>query len=147
MLNLEAETVNALGRTWRGLGDAARALATAEEAIEVAQRRGARHHEADSWIVVAENLLAASGANERARIEQALHRAETLIRETGARLPEPELHLARASLAAALGDTRGRDAALQRARQVLIEMGAPERAERVEDEPSGSGKGPEYLMP
>ena len=56
------------------------------------------------------------------------------MRETGARLPEPELHLARASLATALGDTRGRDAALGRARQVLIEMGAPERAESLEDQ-------------
>ena len=59
------------------------------------------------------------------------------IRETGARLPEPELHLARASLAAALGDTGSCDAALGKARQVLIEMGAPDRVESVEDELSG----------
>ena len=92
---------------------------------------GARHHEADSWIVLTEALLWASGADERERIEDALDRAEALIRETGARLVEPELHLAHAGLAGALGDARARGLAVRDAQRVLIEMGATGHAERL----------------
>jgi hypothetical protein len=67
------------------------ALETAEEALAVARRRGARHHEALAQIVRADVLLTTAGASRREEIESALLAAASLIEETGAALYEPDL--------------------------------------------------------
>ena len=74
-----------------GKGKLARALETAEEALAVARKRGARHHEALAQIVRADVLLTTAGASRREEIESALLATASLIEETGAALYEPDL--------------------------------------------------------
>jgi adenylate cyclase len=90
-LNLEARMLAPLARAHLAQGEPARALATAEEAIAVARKRGARHHEALALIAHAEVMLGTAGAARREEIESALIAAATLIEETGAALYELDL--------------------------------------------------------
>ena len=61
MLNLEARILVPLARAKLGCGDEAGAIETADEAIQAARRRVARHHEAWAHIVRAEVTLAMRG--------------------------------------------------------------------------------------
>jgi hypothetical protein len=56
------------------------------------------------------------------------------VDRSGERVHQPFIHLARAELAAALGDAVGRQRELDTAQRLFTEMGAPLRAAAVERE-------------
>jgi tetratricopeptide (TPR) repeat protein len=117
-----------------GLGDPARARRAAEHAITVARQRGALVTECSAQLALAQILTQTEGASAAAAIETALREVERLIAETGARSIEPLLHEERARLAAALGDTAGRERALGEARRLFTEMDATGHLERLDRE-------------
>ena len=131
MLNLEARILVSLSRAKLGCGDESGALATADETFEIARLRSARHHEAWAHIVRAELLLAVKGLEAAAEIESDLAAAAAGIEETGARLIEPELHLARAEFESQRGDAAACEQARTDARRVLEAMGAQARIARL----------------
>jgi class 3 adenylate cyclase/tetratricopeptide (TPR) repeat protein len=134
MLNLEARTLFLLARAYLGEGARAEALATSEEAISIAQQRGARHHEAAAHVVRADVHLTLSGLDRTAEIESAHAHAAELIEQTGAGIVTPDLHLSRARLAELREDRSARQRALENALACLEEMGARLRAGEVANE-------------
>jgi predicted ATPase/class 3 adenylate cyclase len=133
-LESEAEQLAALAEAYAGCGEAERARRTAEEAIATSQRLRTRFREAVAHLALARALLAEPGAEEaraRERISAELDRAEALVAETGGAVAEPELLSLRAELAGRSGDARGREAALGRARELALAMGARGHAERL----------------
>jgi hypothetical protein len=76
-------------------------------------------------------LGASSGAAARSDVEAALAGTEAHVEESGERVHQPFIHLARAELAAALRDAAGRQRELREARRLFAEMGATLRAEQL----------------
>jgi len=113
-----------LARAYLGVGNVARGRAMAEEAVSLTRRAGARLPEILALLALAQALIEAEGAKERAAVDQALSRASTLIQETGFRGAEPRLNLERARLARALGDEARCERELSEARRLFTEMGA-----------------------
>ena len=121
-----------LAQAYLGRGDAGRALATAEEAVAVAQRQGARVTECDAQVALARVLLRSQGAKARREIEAALSQALSLVEETGAGVWEPFIRVELAELARLSGDdeaTRRRE--LREAHRLFTEMGAPLQAAKL----------------
>jgi adenylate cyclase len=114
-----------------GAGQVERARKTAEEAIRVARRGGARHYELEAQLHLARVLMASEGAAARPAIEESLARALGLVGETGAKGIEPQIIEARAELANLLGDEPSRERELREAHRLYTEMGATGHAERV----------------
>ena len=131
MLNLEARILFWLARAYLNDGSDSDALDMSEEAISIAQLRGARHHEAAAHVVHADSLLATSGLDRQVEIERAHARAAELIEQTGAGIVTPDLHLSRARMAELQSDAAARRRALESALQTLEEMGARVRATQV----------------
>jgi len=133
-LNLEGYFDAGIAQARLGLGDPASARQAAEHAITVARQRGALVTECSAQLALAQILTQTEGASAAAAIETALREVERLIAETGARSIEPLLHEERARLAAALGDTAGRERALGEARRLFTEMDATGHLERLDRE-------------
>jgi multidrug efflux pump subunit AcrA (membrane-fusion protein) len=76
-------------------------------------------------------LLASSGATARSAVEAALAAAQAQVDQSGERVHQPFIHLARAELEAVLGDTAARQGELREAHRLFTEIGAPIRAEQV----------------
>jgi len=129
MLNLEARTLLFLARAHLDQGSEGEALATAEEAVRVARRIGARHHEAGAHVVLADVLLATRGLDLLDEIENAHAQASKLIEQTGAGIVAPYFHLSRARLAELKSDAAARQRALDDAQTTLEQMGSRLRAE------------------
>ena len=136
-----------LARAQLGLGDAATARVTAEEAIAVARRQGTRPYEIEAHIVLGRALIHADA--RRGEVEATLDAELSLVEDTGARGYLPFIHLERAALARLLGDVTRRQRELAEAHRLLTEMAAPIRAEQVArelaaaragDDPSAAGR-------
>ena len=129
---MEAQLVTHLARAQLGLGDAATARVTAEEAIAVARHRGTRTLEIEAHIVLGRVLIHMGARREE--VQAALDAALSLVEETGAKGYLPFIHLERAALARAAGDEAARQHELRAAHRLFSEMGAPIRAAQVEGE-------------
>jgi len=129
-LEAEADHLACLARAYVGCGDA-RARATAEEALSVARRMGARFWELQAEMASIEVQLHSEGANARAGIEEALSRAEALVDETAGEVMRPALREQRAELARLLGDEAACERELREAQRLFVAMGATGHAERV----------------
>jgi hypothetical protein len=129
----EAQVLAWLAEAELGRGEIERASALAREAIASAQARPPQF-EIDVWLAHARIQLRASGAGARADVEEALARAEALIRRTQAAALAPPLQLARAELARSLGDASGAQRHLREAQRLYAEMGAAGHAERLSRE-------------
>ncbi len=125
----EAQLLAYLARAQLGLGDAATARVTAEEAIAVAQRRGTRTFEIEAHIVLGRVLIHAGARREE--VQAALDAALSLVEETGAKSYLPLIHVERAALARMLRDDASRERSLREAHRLFTEMGATARAEQV----------------
>jgi tetratricopeptide (TPR) repeat protein len=114
-----------------GLGDPARALALAEEAIAVGRRLGTRMREFSALLTRSRALREIQGAAATSEIEAALAEADSWLEMSGARSYEPFLRVERAELAVLRGDEAGRERELREAHRLFTEMDAPIRAEQV----------------
>ncbi len=130
-LFVEALVLDRLAEAYLGGGDTAHARAAVENAIAIAEERGTVGWGYRGPITLARVLLASSGAAARAEVEAALAAMQARVDRSGERLHQPFIHLARAELAAALGDPAGRERELREAQRLFTEMGAPIRAAQV----------------
>jgi hypothetical protein len=133
-LEQEVFELAALAESQLGAGHLARAREVSAEAIALGLRQGTLLSESYARLVHARTLRKLNGAKRSSEIEQALARAFELARETGAQLLEPFIRLEKGRLAELRGDRFGKQTEIQRSRSQLIEMGAPEFAERLEIE-------------
>ena len=117
-----------------GLGDRARALTLAEEAIAVCRRRGARLWEFSALLTRIRALREIQGLQATREIEAALAEADAWLEMSGAKSYEPFLHVERAELARLSGDDAARERELREAHRLFLEIGAPIRAEQVAKE-------------
>jgi adenylate cyclase len=130
-LAFEPEAIASLAEACLELGEEARARVAADEAVQLARDRELRRPECEALLTRARVLAHFDGVAGRPAIEEALARSAQLLEETGARLHEPQLHLARAELADLLGDTAARARHLREAHRLYTEMGASGHAERL----------------
>lgn len=131
---LEGSVFAAMAAAHLGLGDFAKALALAEEAIAVGRRRGARLREFSALLTQARALRETQGVQATREIEAALAEAQAWLEMSGAKSYEPFLHVERAELARLAGDEATRQRELRAAHQLFTEIGAPIRAEQVAKE-------------
>ena len=114
-----------------GLGDAADARVTAAEAVAVAVRCGTQFYEAQARHQLARAILAAPAPGEEALARAELDHALSILTSHGIRAYAPYIHLERARLAEVVGDETTREAELERAQRLFIDVGAHGRAEEV----------------
>jgi hypothetical protein len=120
-----------------GLGDRARALTLAEEAIGFIRRGGARFWEFSAQLTRMHALREIRGLEATREIEAALAEADAWLEMSGAKSYEPFLHVERAELARLTGDKAARERELREAHRLFLEIGAPIRAEQVAKELAG----------
>ncbi len=113
------------------------ARSTARQAVECAQRQGARFFECMGEVEQARALLADPGVSARDEIEASLARAMVLVEETGGRVLEPQIIEERARLATMRGDTTIATEHLRAALALYLEIGATGHAERLANELEG----------
>jgi class 3 adenylate cyclase/tetratricopeptide (TPR) repeat protein len=130
-LEVEAGMLAELSAAQLGMGESARARETAEQALAIVQRQGARAFECRAELALARALLHGEGRQARSAIEGALGRARALAEETGAKSVAPLIHVEVAELARLLGDGADRERHLREAHRLFVEMGATGHAERV----------------
>src|ERR1700746_2557749 len=87
-----------------GLGDRARALTLADEAICFTRRLGARMGEVSALLTRIRALRETQGVQATREIEAALAEADAWLEMSGAKSYEPFLHVERAELARLNGD-------------------------------------------
>jgi tetratricopeptide (TPR) repeat protein len=126
----EGHILSLLAEAQLGLGDVEAARSTAQEAIMVSRRCGARLWELMGQLALARALLAADGPTT-ADAAAALDRALALTAETGAVSMEPIVRVALADLARARGDEVARTRELSQARRLFEAIGAPKRAAQL----------------
>src|SRR5262245_42750339 len=120
-----------MAAAYLGLGDRARALTLAEEAIAVCRRRGTRFYEFSALLTRMRALREAKGLQATRKIEVALSEVEAWLKMSGAKSYEPFLCVERAELAGLNGDDTARRRELHEAHRLFLEIGAPIRAEQV----------------
>jgi tetratricopeptide (TPR) repeat protein len=98
-LELEPQVLASLSECQLALGDPGLALATAEEAVDLARRRRLRLAECRAAISRGAALLARPNLAAIEEAQRSFHDAEELIRVTGASIYEPLLARARAKIA------------------------------------------------
>jgi adenylate cyclase len=137
----EAETVvlGVLGESYLGLGEVERARGLAQEGLENARARELRFLEPTGGLLLARVLLSSAGTEAREEIEATLARALEVVRETGAKAYEPQIHTELAELARRLGDEEGCERALRTAHRLFTEIGATGHAERLAAELATAG--------
>jgi len=126
----ESRVLKTLSEAELAAGQLEAARATAEEAISVGRRLGARIHQADAELALARALLR-DGALA-AEVRRALDRGEALYAETGAKNLRAFIHLERAELARLESDPQTRERELRSALGLFHEMEAPIRVREVE---------------
>jgi adenylate cyclase len=125
----EASILALLAVTQLGMGDPDEALATAEQAVDLAIERSTPLTEVQTRIHAA-RVTNATGALDRTR--EHLDRALEIVRETGTATYEPSVRLEYAELARLRGDVAVQASELQDAHRLYTEMGITKRAEGVE---------------
>ena len=117
-----------------GLGDCARALTLAEEAIAFSRRRGARLWEFSALLTRVRALRESRRLQAKREIEAAFAEADAWLEMSGAKSYEPFLHVERAELAKLTGDEATRERELREAHRLFTEIGAPIRATEIAKE-------------
>jgi len=117
-----------------GLGDAAGALAVADEAIAVCRRRGARLWEFSALLTRMRALRETQGLQATIEVEAVLAEADAWLEMSGAKSYEPFLHVERSELARLVGDDAARARELREAHRLFTEIGAPICAAEVAKE-------------
>src|SRR5262249_55226102 len=117
-----------------GLGDHARALAIAGEAIAVSRRRGTRTWEFSALLTRIRVLRETRGLQAKREIEATFAEADTWLEMSGAKSYEPFLNVERAELARLIGDEPARERELREAHRLFTQIGAPIRAGEVAKE-------------
>jgi class 3 adenylate cyclase/tetratricopeptide (TPR) repeat protein len=107
------------------------ALRLANEASQVARRRGLRLDEAFAELTLARVLLDTGGRSKRRPARKHLDRALELARATGARCLEAAVHSALARVAELSGDRAAREGELSLAQALHREVGADGHAARI----------------
>jgi class 3 adenylate cyclase/tetratricopeptide (TPR) repeat protein len=102
-LEYEPEMLASLVDAHYRAGEWERAIVVGREAIDVARHRSARLPECHASILCAAALFAAFGADRRDEAAELLHRAEDLIRISGATIYEPLLAKERAPMMSLAG--------------------------------------------
>jgi hypothetical protein len=120
-----------------GLGDGAKAVATSEEALSVCRRRGTRLFEFSGLLTRIRALRETRGLQAKREIEATLAEAEAWLEMSGAKSYKPFVHVERAELARLNGEEATRERELREAHRLLLEIGAPIRAEQVAKELAG----------
>ena len=133
---LETEATNRAGlaAAYVGAGQIERGRESAEHAIEVAERIGARHDLIAAKRALARVLLASESVGAKAAIEAALDHAEALAEEMGARPYLPMILEDRAELARACGDEAAHEQHLREAHRLFGEIGATGHVRRLAEE-------------
>jgi adenylate cyclase len=129
--DFEVSSLALLSEAYLGLGDVDRAVAVAQEAVELARGRGTLFLESRAQLSRARALLRGESDTARTEIETALRRALALVEETGARSYEPFVRVELAALAHVMGDEAGWEHELRQAHALFTEMDAPIRAQQV----------------
>jgi tetratricopeptide (TPR) repeat protein len=130
-LEAEASYLAFLAEALAGTGALEKALATAEEAVEVACRKETLFWELQAQIALAGILLRPEQIKDRPRIAKALGRAEELIKKTGGEVMKPFVIKHQAEFARLKGDGAGHQRMLQEAHRLFISMEAYGYAERL----------------
>jgi class 3 adenylate cyclase/tetratricopeptide (TPR) repeat protein len=133
-LEFESSTLAGIARAQTASGRAAEAIASAEEAVALAQQRGQLYYELVGQIALAEALCAARIGRSRAATEDALKRAAALVEQTGARVYQPWVEEGWARLAQAAGDAVTAERHRREALRLYLELGAGGHARRVANE-------------
>jgi len=131
LLVQEGAMLAAMAAAHLGLGDRARALALAEEAIAVCRRRGTRLWEFWAHLTRMRALREIEGLQAKGKIAAAIAEADAWLVMSGAKSYEPFLHVERAELARLNGDDTTRRRELREAHRLFTEIGAPIRAAEV----------------
>jgi class 3 adenylate cyclase/tetratricopeptide (TPR) repeat protein len=113
------------------LGERARAVAAAREAIDIADSGGVLYYGANARITLSEMLLATDGDLPGREIESVLDRAEELVESIAGRSLSPRILEMRGRLAALLDDDTAAKSAFQKAVDIYREIGAKGHAERL----------------
>jgi class 3 adenylate cyclase/tetratricopeptide (TPR) repeat protein len=127
----EGYVLGAMAAAHLGLGDHAKALGIAEEAIAVCRRRGARLREISALLTRMRALREIEGRQAKGKIEAALAEADSWLEMSGAKSYEPFLHVERAELARLMGDEGSRQRGLREAHRLFADIGAPIRAAEI----------------
>ena len=133
----EGSVLATMASVYLGLGDRAKALALAEEALTLNDRLGTRLLEFSAQLNRIRALRESHGVHAKPEVEAALAEAEAWLEMSGAKSYEPFLHVERAELARINGDETTRQRELREAHRLFIEIGAPIRAEQVAKELAG----------
>jgi adenylate cyclase len=131
---VEGRVLAVMSAAYCGLGDGAKALALAEEALAVSRRRGTKHWEFSAQLARVRAWRETQGAQAASEIESALAEAAAWIEISGAKSYQPFLHIERAELARLTGDDATRRRELREAHRLFLEIGAPIRAAEVAKE-------------
>jgi class 3 adenylate cyclase len=134
LLLLEGDLLAVMAAAHSGLGDLARGLALAEEAIAISRRRGTRMWEFFAQVTRIRALREIQGLQAIKEVETALAEADALLEMSGAKSYEPVLYVERAELARLTGDEAARKRELREAHRLFTEIGAPIRAAEVAKE-------------
>jgi hypothetical protein len=130
----ESGVLAAIAAAHLGLGDRARALPLAEEAIAVCRRRGTRLYEFSAQLTRMRALRESQGVQATREIEAALTEADAWLEMSGAKSYEPFLHVERAELARLVGYDATWERELREAHRLFVEIGARLRAEQIAQE-------------
>ena len=130
----EGGVLAAMAAAHLGLGDRARALTLAEEAITVCRPSGSRFNEFQALRTRIRALRETHGLTASAEIEAALAEADAWLEMSGAKSYVPFVHVERAELARLRGDDAARERELREAHRLFLEIGAPIRAAEVAKE-------------
>jgi class 3 adenylate cyclase/tetratricopeptide (TPR) repeat protein len=131
LLSAEGGVLAAMAAAHLGLGDRAKALLLAKEAIAVNRRRGTLFWEFSAQLTRIRALREMQGAQATREIEAALAEAEAWLEMSGAKSYEPFLHVERGELASLVGNDATRERELREAHRFFVEMGATGHAERI----------------
>jgi class 3 adenylate cyclase/tetratricopeptide (TPR) repeat protein len=134
LLNVESAVFATMAAAHLGLGDRAKALTLAEEAIAVCRRRGTRLLEFPAQLTRMRALREMKGVQGETEIQAMLAEVDTWLEMSGAKSYEPFLHVERAELARLIGDETTRQRELRKAHRLFTEIGAPIRAAEVAKE-------------
>src|SRR5262249_37267992 len=116
------------------LGDRAKALTRAQEAVAVCRRRGLRLWEFPALLTRIRALRETRGLEATRDIEAAFAEADAWLEMSGATSFKPFVYVERAELARLTGDEAARQRELHEAHRLFLEIGAPIRAGQVAKE-------------
>jgi hypothetical protein len=134
LLNLESRIAAAMVASHLGLGDTAKALTLAEEAIALSRRSGNRLFEFSALLTRLRALREIYGLQATNGIHTTLAEADAFLEMSGGKSYEPFFHFERAEFVRLTSDEATRELELREAHRLFTEIGAPIRAAEVAKE-------------